>query len=278
MNLGDFLKSMPTAGVNRSVGVEVGNGTNMPAFKHQAGVIRAQGLNKRTVEEVWREIQLQENMKMKMKSSQVVVKTEREPTVCEMTLEDFLAKAGALSEPSFSPAKLMNAGSSLTPQSSSQKLCLSPAISLGVLSDKPLSKGKRHAPYAVEKTFERKMRRKIKNRESAARSRARKQAYTNELIVKVSHLEAVNMKLKREKNQRSLPRNWRKCSSPIFPKKRGASLEEPLQPASEALDAVSLLTILCIPALVDISSQIVNIVKSSLDLYMEVAKFRVVDF
>ncbi|GAB2234149.1 hypothetical protein Drorol1_Dr00003386 [Drosera rotundifolia] len=158
-----------------------------------------EGLNKRTVEEVWREIQLQENMKMKMKSSEVVVKTEREPTVCEMTLEDFLAKAGALSEPSFNPAKLMNAGSSLTPQSSSQKMCLSPALSLGVLSDTPFSRGKRDAPYAVEKSIERKMRRKIKNRESAARSRARKQAYTNELIVKVSHLEAVNMKLKREK-------------------------------------------------------------------------------
>ncbi|KAL9262429.1 ABSCISIC ACID-INSENSITIVE 5-like protein [Drosera capensis] len=191
--------SMPTAGVNRYGGVEVGNGTKVPAFKHQAGVSMAEGVNKRMVEEVWREIQLQENMKTKMKSSEVVVKTEREPTVCEMTLEDFLAKTGALSEPSFSPAKLMNAGSSLTPQSSSQKMCLSPALSLGVLSDTPFSGGKRDAPYAVEKSIERKMRRKIKNRESAARSRARKQAYTNELIVKVSHLEAVNMKLKREK-------------------------------------------------------------------------------
>jgi len=39
----------------------------------------------------------------------------------------------------------------------------------------------------------------IKNRESAARSRARKQAYTNELENKVSHLEEENERLKKQK-------------------------------------------------------------------------------
>lgn len=39
----------------------------------------------------------------------------------------------------------------------------------------------------------------IKNRESAARSRARKQAYTHELENKVSFLEEENERLKRQK-------------------------------------------------------------------------------
>ncbi|KAL0339878.1 UNVERIFIED_CONTAM: ABSCISIC ACID-INSENSITIVE 5-like protein 2 [Sesamum radiatum] len=39
----------------------------------------------------------------------------------------------------------------------------------------------------------------IKNRESAARSRARKQAYTHELENKVSRLEEENERLKRQK-------------------------------------------------------------------------------
>ncbi|KAI7748334.1 hypothetical protein M8C21_027982 [Ambrosia artemisiifolia] len=39
----------------------------------------------------------------------------------------------------------------------------------------------------------------IKNRESAARSRARKQAYTHELENKISRLEEENERLKRQK-------------------------------------------------------------------------------
>ncbi|KAJ9544383.1 hypothetical protein OSB04_024090 [Centaurea solstitialis] len=39
----------------------------------------------------------------------------------------------------------------------------------------------------------------IKNRESAARSRARKQAYTHELENKVSRLEEENERLRRQK-------------------------------------------------------------------------------
>uniref|UniRef100_N1QZD8 Uncharacterized protein n=1 Tax=Aegilops tauschii TaxID=37682 RepID=N1QZD8_AEGTA len=41
----------------------------------------------------------------------------------------------------------------------------------------------------AQKTVERRQKRMIKNRESAARSRARKQAYTNELENKISRLE-----------------------------------------------------------------------------------------
>ncbi|KAJ0580081.1 putative transcription factor bZIP family [Helianthus annuus] len=50
----------------------------------------------------------------------------------------------------------------------------------------------------VEKVVERRQRRMIKNRESAARSRARKQAYTMELEAEVAKLKEQNQELKRK--------------------------------------------------------------------------------
>ncbi|KAL5982478.1 Alpha-L-arabinofuranosidase [Asimina triloba] len=51
---------------------------------------------------------------------------------------------------------------------------------------------------AVEKVIERRQKRMIKNRESAARSRARKQAYTMELEAEVAKLKEENKELKRK--------------------------------------------------------------------------------
>ncbi|CAK7329882.1 unnamed protein product [Dovyalis caffra] len=51
---------------------------------------------------------------------------------------------------------------------------------------------------ALEKVVERRQRRMIKNRESAARSRARKQAYTLELEAEVAKLKEVNEELQRK--------------------------------------------------------------------------------
>ncbi|GJN31327.1 hypothetical protein PR202_gb19713 [Eleusine coracana subsp. coracana] len=58
----------------------------------------------------------------------------------------------------------------------------------------------------VERSNERRKKRMIKNRESAARSRARKQAYTNELEKKVKWLE--------EENER-LRSRWHKALEPV---------------------------------------------------------------
>ncbi|XP_022988814.1 ABSCISIC ACID-INSENSITIVE 5-like protein 6 [Cucurbita maxima] len=60
----------------------------------------------------------------------------------------------------------------------------------------PYSFGRgRRSSGALEKVVERRQRRMIKNRESAARSRARKQAYTMELEAEIAKLKEVNQEL-----------------------------------------------------------------------------------
>ncbi|PON69081.1 Basic-leucine zipper transcription factor [Parasponia andersonii] len=54
---------------------------------------------------------------------------------------------------------------------------------------------------ALEKVIERRQRRMIKNRESAARSRARKQAYTLELEAEVAKLKEMNEELQRKQEE-----------------------------------------------------------------------------
>ncbi|XP_052202751.1 bZIP transcription factor 46-like isoform X2 [Diospyros lotus] len=56
----------------------------------------------------------------------------------------------------------------------------------------------RRSSNAVEKVIERRQRRMIKNRESAARSRARKQAYTMELEAEVAKLKEQNQELQKK--------------------------------------------------------------------------------
>nr|CAD1817388.1 unnamed protein product [Ananas comosus var. bracteatus] len=75
---------------------------------------------------------------------------------------------------------------------------------MGALSDSQMPGRKRAAAPSEDvedKLVERRQKRMIKNRESAARSRARKQAYTNELENKVSRLEEENERLKKQKHE-----------------------------------------------------------------------------
>ncbi|XP_008804818.1 bZIP transcription factor ABI5 homolog [Phoenix dactylifera] len=60
---------------------------------------------------------------------------------------------------------------------------------------------KRALDGTVEKVVERRQRRMIKNRESAARSRARKQAYTVELEAELNQLKEENARLKEEEKK-----------------------------------------------------------------------------
>ncbi|CAB4267041.1 unnamed protein product [Prunus armeniaca] len=75
-----------------------------------------------------------------------------------------------------------------------------PAISASSCESQATAVRKRHfSDEMKERTIERRQKRMIKNRESAARSRARKQAYTNELEHEVFQLGKVNSWLKRQK-------------------------------------------------------------------------------
>lgn len=59
----------------------------------------------------------------------------------------------------------------------------------------------RRSSSSLEKVVERRRRRMIKNRESAARSRARKQAYTLELEAEIAKLKEVNEELQRKQDE-----------------------------------------------------------------------------
>ncbi|XWS15057.1 hypothetical protein CRYUN_Cryun35bG0061700 [Craigia yunnanensis] len=74
-----------------------------------------------------------------------------------------------------------------------------PAMSATSSDSQPTTGRKHRYSDVMEKTIERRQKRMIKNRESAARSRARKQAYTNQLELEVDQLRKMNSWLIREK-------------------------------------------------------------------------------
>ncbi|XP_030449460.1 ABSCISIC ACID-INSENSITIVE 5-like protein 2 isoform X1 [Syzygium oleosum] len=259
MNLDELLKNVWTAEAGQSMfmdveGMAVGNQIALP---RQGSLSLTGALSKKTVDEVWRDIQQNKN-RGQNKSK------ERQPTLGEMTLEDFLVKAGVVVESSSDKRSTDNIGGvdpSITPQVPPQgqwmqypqpqfahpqqnimgiympaqnmpqplqmgagsmmdlpypdnQLAL-PSPLIGTLSDSQTSGRKRGThEEVVDKSVERRQKRMIKNRESAARSRARKQAYTSELENKVSRLEEENERLRKRKElEKMLP-----CAPPPEPK------------------------------------------------------------
>lgn len=102
------------------------------------------------------------------------------PAEGEMTLEDFLARAGALTEEEVGAAAAASAAFG------------SPA---DVLDRGGRGKKRREMMDPADKAVMQRQKRMIKNRESAARSRERKQAYTVELESLVTQLEEENAQL-----------------------------------------------------------------------------------
>ncbi|XWS21562.1 hypothetical protein CRYUN_Cryun30bG0064800 [Craigia yunnanensis] len=74
-----------------------------------------------------------------------------------------------------------------------------PAMSATSSDSQATTSRKHRFSDVMEKTIERRQKRMIKNRESAARSRARKQAYSNQLELEVDQLRKMNSWLKRQK-------------------------------------------------------------------------------
>jgi len=244
MNLDELLKNVWTVEAAQTTALEV-EGTpfaNQTALQRQASLSLTSALSKKTVDEVWKDIQ-QSKHDEEMKSK------ERQPTFGEMTLEDFLVKAGVVAEASVDkkdggsvvlvdtnaaqqflqqsqwvqyppqpqyqhpqqsmmgvympgqpmPQPLhMGAGSMMDVSYPENQVPVPPPL-MGTLSDTQTPARKRGVPNMFEKTVERRQKRMIKNRESAARSRARKQAYTSELENKVSRLEEENGRLRKRR-------------------------------------------------------------------------------
>ncbi|KAL6614296.1 hypothetical protein ACP70R_036566 [Stipagrostis hirtigluma subsp. patula] len=250
MNLDELLKSVFPDGLDP-------DGATTSQYEQTSGLLR-QGsitmppeLSKKTVDEVWKGIQDAPKRNVQEGGRR---RRERQPTLGEMTLEDFLVKAGVVTEGylkdlndvgnvdqvvSAGPAHLTSGSqwleqyqqriTAMEPHQHGQqsmagaympsRLALQPlnvgagailesaysdghitSPMMGALSDSTTPGRKRGASGdVVDKLVERRQKRMIKNRESAARSRARKQAYTNELENKVSRLEEENERLKRQK-------------------------------------------------------------------------------
>ncbi|KAM0855828.1 hypothetical protein ACQ4PT_049508 [Festuca glaucescens] len=185
-HLGEPLRSMNLEDLLRTV---------LPAEPHAPGT----GTGKKTVDEVWRDIES--------------AGRGRQPTVGEMTLEDFLSRAGVPVDGAGGSGACGAGAHWLHQYHPPQQYVARPlprplGVGAGPVLDAVYHDGggggflaqagggrKRGSALVaggdgvVEKTVERRQKRMIKNRESAARSRARKQAYTNELENKISRLE-----------------------------------------------------------------------------------------
>ncbi|MQL95265.1 hypothetical protein Taro_027934 [Colocasia esculenta] len=276
MNLDELLRNVLAVEVDQPSEMDLENPSarfsSGSGLQRQGSITLTRTLSKKTVDEVWRDIQRGQSNG----NGEYRLGEGRQPTLGEMTLEDFLVKAGVVTEdpekrgngsvayagntgpmvgaqgyphggqwmqpyqhhhlPSLQqhqaqqqrqqaqqsvmaiyassravPQHLgVGVGSMLEAGYSDAQVAISSPI-MGTLSDTQAPGRKRVAPDdVVEKTVERKQKRMIKNRESAARSRARKQAYTNELENKVSRLEEENERLKKQKV------NFPALSSSIF--------------------------------------------------------------
>ncbi|CAN4116469.1 unnamed protein product [Withania somnifera] len=164
---------------------------------------------RRTVDDVWREI-----VEGKREQRRAVVAGCKEEAVDEvMTLEDFLVKAGAVEQEAVavqgevkvelgterlsSGVFAYDAPYMTTPQQSVQGFGNGMEVIGG-------GRGKRKAILEpLDKAALQRQRRMIKNRESAARSRERKQAYQVELESIAVRLEKENEQLLKEKEERT---------------------------------------------------------------------------
>lgn len=243
MNLDELLKTVIPGEMivpSETNGLSVQPVPVSSGLQRQGSITMPQGLSKKTVDEVWRDIQQEQK-----KSSENHQAGERQPSLGEMTLEAFLTKVGIFSEES--TQKSQDTKRNVDPMSTRQdflpssqwlqqqyhqpqniiggyvsgRSVLQPmgvgarsmidtmypdvhvnisSPTVGTLSDSHTPGRKRGATFEMmDKMLERRHKRMIKNRESAARSRARKQAYTNELENKVSRLEEENGRLRKQK-------------------------------------------------------------------------------
>ncbi|KAK6139924.1 hypothetical protein DH2020_026300 [Rehmannia glutinosa] len=318
MNMDEFLNSIWTAEENQAQEHAQGSNTEFPAntmdkaivlskqpsLSRQGSLTVPEPLCKKTVDEVWSEIHKTDqhhNNNNNNDSHESHIQnpnpTQRQSTFGEMTLEDFLVRAGIVRPQNISPGPppqqppygmqqnnaigpnfvarpmMANVGTYQTLTQSGGAYAHQPsAVSyggrmgngsggfgqvqgLGIGSPaSPVSSGgqidggnqfgldmsgtrggrKRIIDGPVEKVVERRQRRMIKNRESAARSRARKQAYTVELEAELNQLKEENAQLKQ-----SLAEFERKRKQKYYEETRAEpQMQSKAQKANEKLRAM----------------------------------------
>ncbi|CAL5081765.1 unnamed protein product [Urochloa decumbens] len=268
MNMDELLRNIWNAEETQAMAMASTSGAGMPPA---TGALQRQGssltlprtLSAKTVDEVWRNLVRDEPPPPQGAADgggQQQQQAHRQSTLGEMTLEEFLVRAGVVREnPVAVPAQAPPRPVPVAPKSSAflgnfpgaddaaaaaAALGFAPvgmgdlALGNGLMPPRPAgmgggamavqtavnqladSGGKGYSdmsspteplPYpfegmirgrrnggGVEKVVERRQRRMIKNRESAARSRARKQAYTMELEAEVQKLKEMNQELERK--------------------------------------------------------------------------------
>ncbi|XP_039129609.1 ABSCISIC ACID-INSENSITIVE 5-like protein 2 isoform X3 [Dioscorea cayenensis subsp. rotundata] len=199
MNLDELLRNILPCDANTSLSMNIGS------MRYSSRAV-SQELSKKTVDEVWKEIQQLKNKGNEDRNSV--------NAFGEMTLEDFLMEYQQM------PRHILDNSVYGDTTANLQRTLV------GTMSDPLVSGRKRMADEdMVEKAVDRRQKRMIKNRESAARSRARKQAYTNELENKVSRLEEENERLKKQK---ALDKILRSAPEPVTKNQLRRTISAPL--------------------------------------------------
>ncbi|CAA0818838.1 Protein ABSCISIC ACID-INSENSITIVE 5 [Striga hermonthica] len=202
--------TQPTSNINQYSAQFPGRAPNpCPGLPRQGSFAIPEPLYGKTVDEVWSRIH-------RANGAGENPAANRQLTFGEMTLEDFLVRAGivrAQTQPAYDGAAAA-AHSSAVVGPTNYAVRTPVAAVAAAYGYGPVGVGSPASPVAtggpcgvegrrragdrpVEKVMERRQRRMIKNRESAARSRARKQAYTVELEAELNQLREENASLRR---------------------------------------------------------------------------------
>ncbi|XP_073013334.1 bZIP transcription factor 12-like [Typha latifolia] len=180
-----------------------------PELSRQGSFLLPKGMGSMTVEEVWREISggkrasgVDDGGGERSGYTEAVLAANG-----EVTLEDFLTRAGAVREEEVRvPPGSMPGGFGVDPMSGQQMSLENPILTFGNgVESGGGGRGGRGRKRTVldpeDRVALQRQKRMIKNRESAARSRERKQAYTVELESLVTQLEEENNALQREQDE-----------------------------------------------------------------------------
>nr|BAK02549.1 predicted protein [Hordeum vulgare subsp. vulgare]BAK04768.1 predicted protein [Hordeum vulgare subsp. vulgare] len=263
MNMDELLRSIWTAEESQAMAASAsGAGAGAPpmSLQGQGSLTLPRTLSAKTVDEVWRNLVRDDPLPVGAEGAEP--QPHRQATLGEMTLEEFLVKAGVVREiptaPAVPPPPMQPRPVPVAPKGATfygnfpsandvgTAALGFPPVAMGDLAlgnglmpralgmggaplvvqtaVKPVDSGSKGSedlsspsepmPYSfegivrgrrtgggVEKVVERRQRRMIKNRESAARSRARKQAYTMELEAEVQKLKDLNEELVKKQTE-----------------------------------------------------------------------------